>query len=86
MITDPPYGAGYQPSWRARRNLGRGRLARGEVLNDDRTDWQNAYALFPGNIAYVWFGALHGDIAAAGLAACRFQLALKSSGSSSTSL
>jgi DNA modification methylase len=74
MITDPPYGVGYQPSWRARRNLSRGRLARGEVLNDDRTDWQNAYALFPGNIAYVWFGALHGDIAAAGLAACGFQL------------
>jgi DNA modification methylase len=74
MITDPPYGVSYEPSWRARRNLSRGRLARGTVLNDDRADWQEAYALFPGDTAYIWFGALHGDIVAAGLAACGFQL------------
>jgi len=23
------------------------------VLNDDRADWQQAYALFPGDVAYV---------------------------------
>ena len=74
MVTDPPYGVGYDPSWRARRGLSRGKLARGRVLNDDRADWQEAYALFPGDAAYVWFGALHGDIVAAGLAACGFQL------------
>jgi DNA modification methylase len=74
MITDPPYGVGYQPRWRARRNLSRGRLARGEVLNDDRADWQEAYALFPGDIAYVWFGALHGAVVATSLDACGFQL------------
>jgi DNA modification methylase len=74
MVTDPPYGVGYQPSWRARRKLSRGRLAQGEVLNDDRADWREAYALFLGDTAYVWFGALHGEIAAAGLAACGFQL------------
>jgi DNA modification methylase len=74
MITDPPYGVGYDPSWRGRRNLSGGRLAEGKVLNDDQADWQEAYALFPGDVAYVWFGALHGGIAAAGLAACGFQL------------
>jgi hypothetical protein len=38
------------------------------VLNDDRADWQEAYALFPGDIAYVWFRALHGAVVATGLA------------------
>jgi hypothetical protein len=74
MVTDPPYGVGYQPSWRARRKLGTGKLAQGEVLNDDRSDGREAYALFAGDTAYVWFGALHGDILAAGLTACGLQL------------
>src|ERR1700730_12127398 len=74
MVADPPYGVGYDPSWRARRNLSSGRLAQGKVLNDDRADWQEAYGLFPGDVAYVWHGALHGDVVAAGLAACGFQL------------
>jgi DNA modification methylase len=74
MIADPPYGVGYEPSWRGRRKLGGGRLAVGKVLNDDRADWREAYALFPGDVAYVWHGALHGDIVAAGLAACGLQL------------
>ena len=33
----------------------------GKVLNDDRADWREAWALFPGDIAYVWHGALHAD-------------------------
>jgi hypothetical protein len=51
-----------------------GKLAQGKVLNDDRADWRGAYALFPGNVAYIWYGALHGDVVAAGLAACGLQL------------
>ena len=47
---------------------------RGKVVNDDRADWHEAYALFPGDVAYVWLGALHGGVVAAGLAACGFQL------------
>src|SRR5438477_3895034 len=73
MITDPPYGVEYDPSWRARRNQSGGKLARGKVLNDDRADWHEAYALFPGDVAYVWYGALHGDVVAADLAACGLQ-------------
>jgi DNA modification methylase len=49
------------------------KLARGKVLNDDRADWREAYALFPGDVAYVWHGALHGEIIAADLAACGLQ-------------
>jgi len=47
MVADPPYGVRYEPSWRARRGLGAGNLAQGTVLNDDRADWRDAYALFP---------------------------------------
>jgi hypothetical protein len=72
MITDPPYGVNYHPSWR--RCLGSGELAQGKVLNDDRADWRQAYALFTGDVAYVWHGALHGDVVAGDLAACGLQL------------
>jgi DNA modification methylase len=70
MIADPPYGVSYDPSWRGRRKLSTGQAAVGKVLNDDRTSWGQAYELFPGDVAYVWHGALHGDIVAADLAAC----------------
>jgi DNA modification methylase len=73
MVTDPPYGVGYEPSWRTRRNLGSGKLVQGTVLNDDRADWREAYALFPGDVAYVWHGALHGDVIAVNLAGCGLQ-------------
>jgi hypothetical protein len=43
-------------------------------FDDERVDWRQAYALFPGDTAYVWCGALHGDVVSAGLAACGFQL------------
>jgi len=74
MVTDPPYGVAYDPSWRAHRGRRAGKLAQGKVVNDDRADWRQAYALFPGDAAYVWHGAMHGDVVAAGLAACGFQL------------
>ena len=35
-----------------------GSLATGTVLNDDRADWREAWALFPGDVAYVWHAAL----------------------------
>jgi len=72
MVTDPPYGVDYDPSWR--RRVSSAKLAQGHVLNDDRADWRQAYALFAGDAAYVWHGALHGDVVAAGLAACGLQL------------
>jgi DNA modification methylase len=74
MVTDPPYGVDYDPSWRARRGVSSGKLAQGKVLNDDRAEWRQAYALFTGDVAYVWHGALHGDVVAADLAACGLQL------------
>jgi DNA modification methylase len=58
MVTDPPYGVGYDPEWRHRAGVNNSARV-GAVRNDDRADWSDAWALFPGNIAYVWHGALH---------------------------
>ena len=74
MVTDPPYGVGYDPSWRAERHQNGGNLAQGRVLNDDRADWREAYELFPGDVAYVWYGVLRGEVVAGGLVASGFEL------------
>lgn len=58
MVTDPPYGVEYDADWRnkAMRNDGTaiGGRAIGKVENDDKADWSEAWALFPGDVAYVW--------------------------------
>ena len=73
MVTDPPYGVNYDPAWRQRFTEGSGsNLATGAVLNDDRADWREAWALFPGDVAYVWHGALHAGEVAASLEAAGF--------------
>ena len=58
MVTDPPYGVEYDPAWRHRAGVNRS-ARRGKVRNDNQADWGTAWSLFPGNIAYVWHGALH---------------------------
>jgi DNA modification methylase len=72
LISDPPYGVSYDPSWRER--FGDSDIARGKVLNDDRADWREAWALFPGDVAYVWHGALHAGVVAASLEAAGFAI------------
>jgi DNA modification methylase len=61
MVTDPPYGVNYDAGWRGRRGLlgHRPGAALGKVLNDDAADWCEAWALFPGDVAYVWHGSIH---------------------------
>jgi hypothetical protein len=58
MVTDPPYGVKYNPKWRHRAGVNKSSRV-GQVRNDERADWAEAWALFPGTIAYVWHGALH---------------------------
>jgi DNA modification methylase len=74
MVTDPPYGVAYDASWREGADLGVGKRSKGKVLNDDRADWREAWALFPGNIAYVWHGGLHSHTVAESLTAAGFSL------------
>lgn len=70
MVTDPPYGVNYDANWRNEAEgvggFGDPKKARagykssraiGKVENDDRSDWSEAYSLFPGDVAYVWHPA-----------------------------
>jgi DNA modification methylase len=74
MVTDPPYGVEYDPSWRNAAFEGSKTARTGKVLNDDRADWREAWALFPGAVAYVWHGALHATTVAESLTASGFQI------------
>ena len=73
MVTDPPYGVEYDPAWRNRAGLGSTQRV-GKVENDDRADWREVWALFPGDVAYVWHGALHATTVADSLQACGFDI------------
>jgi DNA modification methylase len=74
MVTDPPYGVEYDPAWRNAALQGSNTARTGVVLNDDRADWREAWALFPGDVAYVWHGALHAATVADSLTACGFDI------------
>jgi DNA modification methylase len=82
MVTDPPYGVEYDAAWRgkARRNDGTGRRlsigvhAKGAVTNDERADWREAWALFPGDVAYVWHADRHASSVQASLEAANFDI------------
>lgn len=81
MVTDPPYGVGYDADWRNRavmiagERVGQhGSRAVGTVSNDDRADWTEAWHRFPGNVAYVWHGGLHGGVVQPSLATAGFEI------------
>ena len=73
LVTDPPYGVAYDPLWRHRVNP-RQRTAAGRVANDDRVDWREAFALFTGDVAYVWHAALHAGTVGDALTSTGFKL------------
>ena len=73
MVTDPPYGVEYDPAWRNQSGASATKRT-GKVLNDDRADWREAWALFPGDVAYVWHGALHATTVADSLIAAGFDI------------
>jgi DNA modification methylase len=73
MVTDPPYGVDYDPGWRNKAGAAMTRRT-GKVLNDDRADWREAWALFPGDVTYVWHGALHTVAVIESLVAAGFEM------------
>lgn len=87
MVTDPPYGVSHDANWRnepEKLNLksstalgGAGAKKRnastGKVLNDDRADWTEAWALFPGDVAYVWHGERQGPELVGHFRVCGFE-------------
>lgn len=68
MVTDPPYGVEYDPT-RTSNNKAKS----GIVLNDDRADWSEAWALFPGDVAYVWHASMFTTTVLASLEASGFE-------------
>jgi DNA modification methylase len=73
LVTDQPYGVEYDPEWRKRAGVNNSNRM-GKVRNDDRADWREAWALFPGDVAYVWHGALHASTVADSLESCGFKI------------
>lgn len=74
MVTDPPYGVEYDPEWRTRAGVNGAGAAKGKVLNDDKADWRDAWALFPGDVAYVWHAGLFAGVVGESLQASGFKL------------
>lgn len=72
MVTDPPYGVDYDPTWRKDLKGGNQAGAFGKVTNDHVADWRRAWVLFPGDVAYVWHGGKHAAAVANGLMASGF--------------
>ncbi len=83
MVTDPPYGVEYDANWRNeampeknsetrwKDNSGQ---ALGAVLNDDRADWSEAWALAPCDVAYVWHAGNKAHIVAQSLEKTDFEI------------
>ncbi len=65
MVTDVPYGREFDAGWRA-RVLGRPHQPR-SVMNDDRANWRDAFALFKGDVAYVYHSNIEPEVVIAGL-------------------
>lgn len=83
MVTDPPYGVEYSADWRNDALAGKvrangkkegGGRATGKVMNDDKADWREAWALFPGNIAYVWHAGNMAGPVQESLISCEFSI------------
>jgi DNA modification methylase len=53
MVTDPPYGVNFDPTWRD-GSEGRTYI---EPKQDVEWVWKDVWALFPGDVIYIWHGA-----------------------------
>jgi DNA modification methylase len=78
MVTDPPYGVEYDANWRneaaASGHLSHADRAIGQVTNDNRLDWSEAYSLFAGDVAYAWHADRHAKEVQESLEKCGFEI------------
>jgi hypothetical protein len=74
MVTDPPYGVDYDPTWRADAGVNHNKKKLGTVQNDSRADWTEAWRLFSGSVVYVWHGALRAGEVAESIEAAGFAI------------
>jgi hypothetical protein len=64
----------YRPDWRGRAGVNANTGKMGRVANDDRADWREAWALFPGSVAYVWHAGRFASLVQESLIACGFDI------------
>lgn len=74
MVADPPYGVALEPEWREQAGLNPRTRQGGKFANDDRIDWSEAWALFPGDVGYVWHAGIHAAAVELSLESCGFQI------------
>lgn len=75
MVTDPPYGVEYDASWRVGLLCDSAETtAIGKVMNDNVADWREAWALFPGDVAYVWHSSTKASIVEESLRVSGFEI------------
>jgi len=73
MVTDPPYGVEYDPTWRADAGVNKNQKKMRKVKNDNRADWYEAWALFPGDVVYVYHAGVMTPIVQASIERCGFE-------------
>ena len=74
MVTDPPYGVEYDPTHRRALQSANSKPAQGVVMNDDRADWREAWALFPGDVLYVWHSGTKAHVVAESLVESGYEI------------
>ena len=73
MVTDPPYGVDYTPTWRHDAGIIKS-ARRGAVKNDNRADWADVFTQFQGSAAYVWHAAQYAHVVRGGLEAAKLKV------------
>ncbi|PWS34572.1 DNA methylase [Falsiroseomonas bella] len=73
LVSDPPFGVNYDPEWRNEAGVS-ATTRTGKVANDDRADWREAWALFPGDVIYIWHAGSRARTVIESLEACGFQV------------
>lgn len=62
MVTDPPYGVSYDPSWRNNVGLGVGERSLGVVENDDIADWSHVWINWSPKVIYCWHAGKYSSV------------------------
>jgi DNA modification methylase len=77
MVTDPPYGVGYDASWRndaATAGLISHAANRVAGFEDQRFDWRDAWVLSPSAVAYCWHAGVHASNTQSALESVGFEI------------
>ena len=77
LVTDPPYGVEYDPTWRHAVGKNDNPNKMGLVTNDNRANWQAAWELFPGDVAYIWHASRRASEVQMGIEAAGFVIVVQ---------